>query len=104
MDEFEKLIHVSGDRNVAKPVRMALGSLIIRSAVGTPIRSCAASYRKSTCNTIGLKEYQRLRHLPVALVKFRKQFKNDRLERINERIARALAEVRTKNPLKPRKY
>lgn len=96
-DEFEKdyaFMFPSDRGNVAKPVRMALGSLIIQTRCGYTDRELVQQITENPYLQyfIGLKEYQLTPPFtPVALVKFRKRFKKDRLDKINERIARALA-------------
>jgi len=96
-DEFEKdyaFMFPSDRGNVAKPVRMALGTLIIQTRCGYTDRELVQQITENPYMQyfIGLKEYQLTPSLtPVALVKFRKRFKKDRLDKINERIARALA-------------
>lgn len=96
-DEFEKdyaFMFPSDRGNVAKPVRMALGTLVIQTRCGYTDRELVQQITENPYMQyfIGLKEYQLTPPLtPVALVKFRKRFKKDRLEKINERIARALA-------------
>lgn len=99
-DEYEKeYAHMfPSDRgNVAKPVRMALGTLIIQTRCGYTDRETVQQITENPYLQwfIGVKEFQLTRPLtPVALVKFRKRFKKDRMAQINERIA--LAEQATK--------
>ncbi len=96
-DEFEKdyaFMFPSDRGNVAKPVRMALGSLIIQTRCGYTDRELVQQITENPYLQyfLGLKEYQLTPvFTPVALVKFRKRFKKDRLDKINERIAVALA-------------
>lgn len=100
-DEFEKdyaFMFPSDRGNVAKPVRMALGSLIIQTRCGYTDRELVQQITENPYMQyfIGLKEYQLTPPFtPVALVKFRKRFKKDRLDKINERIARALTQGQT---------
>lgn len=97
-DEFEKdyaFMFPSDRGNVAKPVRMALGSLIIQTRCGYTDRELVQQITENPYLQyfIGLKEYQLTPvFTPVALVKFRKRFKKDRLDKINERIAKALVQ------------
>jgi IS5 family transposase len=97
-DEFEKdyaFMFPSDRGNVAKPVRMALGSLIIQARCGYTDREVVQQLTENPYLQyfIGLKEYQlNPPFTPVALVKFRKRFKKERLEKINERIALAIAQ------------
>ena len=94
-DEFEHeyaFMFPSDRGNVAKPVRMALGSLIIQARCGYTDRETVQQITENPYLQyfIGLKEYQLTRPFtPVALVKFRKRFKAERLARINERILSA---------------
>jgi hypothetical protein len=94
-DELEKdyaFLFPSDRGNVAAPVRMALGSLIIQTRCGYTDRELVQQIMENPYLQyfIGLKEYQVTPPFtPVALVKFRKRFKNERLARINERIALA---------------
>jgi hypothetical protein len=96
-DEFEKdyaFMFPSDRGNVAKPVRMALGSLIIQTRCGYTDRELVQQITENPYLQyfIGLKEYQLTPvFTPVALVKFRKRFKKDRLAKINERIIEAFA-------------
>lgn len=95
-DEFEEdyaFMFPSDRGNVAKPVRMALGSLIIQVRCGYTDRELVQQITENPYLQlfIGLKEYQLTPPFtPVALVKFRKRFKKKRLEKINERIAQVL--------------
>jgi len=95
-DEFEEdyaFMFPSDRGNVAKPVRMALGSLIIQARCGYTDRELVQQITENPYLQlfIGLKEYQLTPPFtPVALVKFRKRFKKKRLEKINERIAQVL--------------
>lgn len=78
--------------NVAKPVRMALGSLIIQTRCGYADRETVQQITENPYLQyfIGLKEYQLTRPFtPVAMVKFRKRFKAKRLAKINELIMAA---------------
>ena len=77
---------------VAKPVRMALGSLIIQTRCGYTDRETVQQITENPYLQyfIGLKEYQLTRPFtPVAMVKFRKRFKAKRLAKINELIMAA---------------
>ncbi|EHQ90847.1 LOW QUALITY PROTEIN: transposase family protein [Desulfosporosinus youngiae DSM 17734] len=100
-DEYEKeYAHMfPSDRgNVAKPVRMALGTLIIQARCGYTDRETVQQITENPYLQwfIGLKEFQLTRPLtPVALVKFRKRFKKDRMAKINERIALAERAAKT---------
>lgn len=83
--------------NVAKPVRMALGSLIIQTRCGYTDRETVHQITENPYLQyfIGFKEYQLTKPFtPVALVKFRKRFNARRLAHINELIAKAEAEAR----------
>lgn len=97
-DEFEKdyaFMFPSDRGNVAKPVRMALGSLIIQARCNYTDREVVQQLTENPYLQyfIGLKEYQLSPPFtPVALVKFRKRFKKERLEKINERIALAMTQ------------
>ncbi len=97
-DEFEDdyaFMFPSDRGNVAKPVRMALGSLIIQARCGSTDRELVQQITENPYLQlfIGLKEYQLTPPFtPAALVKFRKRFKKKRLEKINERIAQLLTE------------
>jgi hypothetical protein len=78
--------------NVAKPVRMALGSLIIQARCGYTDRETVQQITENPYLQyfIGLKEFQLTRPFTaVAMVKFRKRFKAERLARINELIVNA---------------
>jgi len=92
-DEYEKeYAHMfPSDRgNIAKPVRMALGTLIIQTRCGYTDRETVQQITENPYLQwfIGLKEFQLTRPFtPVALVKFRKRFKKERMAQINERIA-----------------
>lgn len=94
-DEFEKeyaFMFPSDRGNVAKPVRMALGILIIQARCGYTDRETIHQITENPYLQwfIGLKEFQLTRPLtPAALVKFRKRFKKERMAQINERIAMA---------------
>lgn len=75
--------------NVAKPVRMALGSLMIQTRCGFTDRETVQQITENPYLQyfIGLKEYRLTRPFtPVAMVKFRKRFNAKRLAQINERI------------------
>lgn len=75
--------------NVAKPVRMALGSLIIQARCGYTDRETVQQITENPYLQyfIGLKEYQLTKPFtPVAMVKFRKRFNAKRLAKINEMI------------------
>lgn len=100
-DEYEKeYAHMfPSDRgNVAKPVRMALGTLIIQTRCGYTDRETVQQITENPYLQwfIGLKEFQLTRPFtPVALVKFRKRFKKERMAQINERIALAEQAAKT---------
>lgn len=89
-DEIEKeyaFMFPSDRGNVAKPVRMALGSLIIQARCGYTDRELVQQIAENPYLQyfIGLKEYQLTKPFtPVALVKFRKRFNAKRLAYINE--------------------
>jgi len=91
-DEIEKeyvFMFPSDCVNVAKPVRMALGSLIIQARCGYTDRETVQQITENPNLQyfIGLKEYQLAKPFtPVALVKFRKRFNAKRLAKINELI------------------
>ena len=73
--------------NVAKPVRMALGSLIIQNRCGYTDRETVQQITENPYLQyfISLKEYQLTKPFtPVAMVKFRKRFNGKRLNKINE--------------------
>lgn len=88
--EHEYAFMFPSDRgNVAKPVRMALGSLIIQARCGYTDRETVQQITENPYLQyfIGLKEYQLTKPFtPVAMVKFRKRFNAKRLAKINERI------------------
>lgn len=94
-DEIEKqyaFMFPSDRGNVAKPVRMALGSLIIQARCGFTDRETVQQITENPYLQyfIGLKEYQLEKPFtPVALVKFRKRFNAKRLAEINERVSLA---------------
>lgn len=94
-DEFETqyaFMFPSDRGNVAKPVRMALGSLIIQARCGLTDRETVQQITENPYLQyfIGLKEYQLTRPFTsVAMVKFRKRFNANRLAEINERILQA---------------
>ena len=80
--------------NIAKPVRMALGALIIQARCGYTDRELVQQLMENPYLQyfIGLKEYQQTKPFtPVALVKFRKRFNAKRLAHINELIVAAEA-------------
>ena len=84
--------------NVAKPVRMALGSLIIQTRCGYTDRETVQQITENPYLQyfIGLKEYHLTKPFtPVALVKFGKRFNAKRLARINELIVAAEAAHKT---------
>ena len=91
-DEIEKeyaFMFPSDRGNVAKPVRMALGSLIIQARCGYTDRELVQQITENPYLQyfIGLKEYQLTKPFTAnALVKFRKRFNSKRLAKINERI------------------
>lgn len=94
-DEVEKeyaFMFPSDRGNVAKPVRMALGSLIIQTRCGLTDRETVQQITENPYLQyfIGLKEFQLTKPFtPVALVKFRKRFNAKRLGKINELILKA---------------
>jgi IS5 family transposase len=98
-DEIEEeyaFMFPSDRGNVAKPVRMALGSLIIQARCGYTDRETVQQITENPYLQyfIGFKEYQLIKPFtPVALVKFRKRFNTRRLAHINELIAKAEAEA-----------
>jgi hypothetical protein len=78
--------------NVATPVRLAIGSLIIQARCGYTARGLLQQITENPYLQyfIGLKEYQLTKlFTPVALVKFRKRFNAKRMAKINERILQA---------------
>jgi len=104
-DEIEEeyaFMFPSDRGNVAKPVRMALGALIIQARCGYTDRETVQQITENPYLQyfIGLKEYQLTKPFtPVAMVKFRKRFKAKRLAKINELILaaeRAQAEEQNK--------
>ena len=88
--ETEYAFMFPSDRgNVAKPVRMALGSLLIQARCGYTDRELVQQITENPYLQyfIGLKEYQLTKPFTAnALVKFRKRFTAKRLAKINERI------------------
>lgn len=94
-DEIEEeyaFMFLSDRGNVAKPVRMALGTLIIQARCGFADRQIVQQITENPYLQyfIGLKEYQLTKPFtPVAMVKFRKRFNAKRLVKINERIVSA---------------
>lgn len=96
-DEIEKkyaFMFPSDRGNVAKPVRMAFGSLLIQARCGYTDRETVQQITENPYLQyfIGLKEYQLTKPFtPVALVKFRKRFNAKRLAKINELIVAAEA-------------
>ncbi len=97
-DEFEKeyaFMFPSDRGNVAKPVRMALGALIIQARCGYTDRETVQQIAENPYLQyfIGLKEYQVTNPFtPVTMVKFRKRFNAERLAAINECILKAVTE------------
>ena len=91
-DEIEKqyaFMFPSDRGNVAKPVRMALGALIIQTRCGFTDRETVQQITENPYLQyfIGLREYQLTRPFtPAAMVKFRKRFNGKRLADINEKI------------------
>src|SRR5574344_2127471 len=79
-DEFEEeyaFLFPSDRGNVAKPVRMALGALIIQARCGYTDRELVQQITENPYLQyfLGLKEYQLTRPFtPAVLVKFRKRF------------------------------
>ncbi len=96
-DEIEEeyaFMFPSDRGNVAKPVRMALGSLIIQARCGYTDRETVQQITENPYLQyfIGLKEYQLTKPFtPVALVKFGKRFSAEKLAKINELIISAEA-------------
>lgn len=96
-DEIEEeyaFMFPSDRGNVAKPVHMALGSLIIQARCGYTDRETVQQITENPYLQyfIGLNEYQLTKPFtPVAMVKFRKRFNAKRLAKINERIISAEA-------------
>lgn len=94
-DEIEKqyaFMFPSDRGNVAKPVRMALGALIIQNRKSLTDRETVAEITENPYLQyfIGLKEYQLTKPFtPAAMVKFRKRFNAKRLAAINEKIIQA---------------
>lgn len=94
-DEIEEeyaFMFPSDRGNVAKPVRMALGSLIIQTRCGFTDRETVQQITENPYLQyfIGLKEFQLTKPFtPVAMVKFRKRFNAKRLAKINELIIAA---------------
>jgi len=94
-DEIEKqyaFMFPSDRGNVAKPVRMALGALIIQARCGFTDRETVQQITENPYLQyfIGLREYQMTRPFtPAAMVKFRKRFNSKRLADINEKILQA---------------
>ena len=97
-EEIEKeyaFLFPSDRGNVAKPVRMALGSLIIQAKCGYSDRETVQQITENPYMQyfIGLCEYQSEKPFtPVAMVKFRKRFNSERMKKINELILRAETE------------
>ena len=91
-DEFEEeyaFLFPSGRGNLAKPVRMALGALIIQARCGYTDRELVQQITENPYLQyfLGLKEYQLTRPFtPAVLVKFRKRFPSKRIHKINERL------------------
>lgn len=94
-DEIEEkyaFMFPSDRGNVAKPVRMALGALIIQARCGYTDRETVQQIAENPYLQyfLGFKEYQLTRPFtPVAMVKFRKRFSAKKLQEINERILTA---------------
>ena len=97
-DQIEKdyaFLFPSDRGNVAKPVRMALGSLIIQAKCGYSDRETVQQITENPYLQyfIGLREYQVQKPFtPVAMVKFRKRFNSKRMAKVNELILQAEAE------------
>ena len=91
-EEFEKeyaFLFPSDRGNVAKPVQMALGALIIQARCGYTDRELLEQITENPYLQyfLGLREYQLKRPFtPAALVKFRKRFPAKRLDKITERV------------------
>ena len=94
-EEIEKdyaFLFPSDRGNVAKPVRMALGSLIIQAKCGYSDRETVQQITENPYLQyfIGLREYQIGKPFtPVAMVKFRKRFNAKRMAKVNELILKA---------------
>ena len=94
-DEIEKqyaFMFPSDQGHVAKPVRMALGALIIQARCGFTDRETIQQIIENPYLQyfIGLREYQLTRPFtPADMVKFRKRFNAKRLADINEKIMQA---------------
>ncbi|MBF7081849.1 transposase, partial [Desulfallas sp. Bu1-1] len=85
---------------VAKPVRMALGALIIKEKCGFSDRETVEQITENPYLQyfIGLKEYQdRPPFDPSLMAHFRKRFGAEALQEINEEICRAAKEADKKN-------
>ena len=97
-EEIEKdyaFLFPSDRGNVAKPVRMALGSLIIQAKCGYSDRETVQQITENPYLQyfIGLREYQIQKPFtPVAMVKFRKRFNAKRMAKVNELILKADAD------------
>ena len=97
-DEIEKdyaFLFPSDRGNVAKPVRMALGSLIIQAKCGYSDRETVQQITENPYLQyfIGLREYQIEKPFtPMAMVKFRKRFNAKRTAKVNELVLKAEAE------------
>ena len=102
-DQIEKdyaFLFPSDRGNVAKPVRMALGSLIIKTKCGYSDRETVQQITENPYLQyfLGLSEYQVNKPFtPVAMVKFRKRFNTERMAKVNELILRAEADQQTAN-------
>ena len=94
-DEIEKdyaFLFPSDRGNVAKPVRMALGSLIIQAKCGYSDRETVQQITENPYLQyfIGLREYQiEQPFTPMAMVKFRKRFNAKRMAKVNDLILKA---------------
>ena len=97
-DQIEKeyaFLFPSDRGNVATPVRMALGSLIIQAKCGYSDRETVQQITENPYLQyfIGLREYQVQKPFtPVAMVKFRKRFNSKRMAQVNELILKAKAD------------
>ncbi len=97
-DRYAKLF-TSNRGQVAKPVRMALGALLIQEKCGYSDRETVEQIKENPYLQyfIGLREYQDQPPFdPSLMVHFRKRFDPETLKAINEEICRATKEVEEK--------
>lgn len=81
----------SGTGNVAKPARVAFGALIIQETLGLPDEETVEQIRENPYLQyfLGFKEYSFKKPFdPSMMVRFRKRFKKDQLNTINEKICK----------------